>query len=580
MNDDTEKVAWMERVIDAARSKIARLEHEIGWRPLVVDGVEQMVPPAPQPQDGERFCCYIECGAVAEYELHYGYGPEDFTDACTRHVGEMLTGAPCNRVYALNFDFGARPHLMVIDDPQGPTAGGTLEAHVQNEETGEWSRAPEKDIPVAGQQVDPLAQHEWARDFEGTIEAVDPRAKLLAVHATGGPPPSMGVLHGHFVRHWCRLAVERIRGKGEWVLLGSPYLGSQPRFGTVDVDGKFIVTAREHRQCTVAAPYWSLGDNREVLVWVEKIPTAGPDDDRPVCMKPEHTRQVDGVGCPDCDTMPDPVGTANKAIAEFVETFKGKEDEFRPVVIGDQEPPAAVTYDLSTGDEQFHFHIAAFPPGMVTRDGHLMLPEGTGVFTEEAMKELISEGGVWLAHGSRDEPIDHLLGGKLDCYCEPECGADVEHRVVAWRTRGDGTEVLVKPMGEGAAEMPAPASEGAPRMAHCRDCISKEQLGADIPPWCIDCVREVELMRLRAFYSKVESGGGGCVLAGPGRGDCENSVGLPGQSVPGQHDGDDDTVDACGKPNGWCWPCWKSRQIAQLQSEIEKLRREAAGVTP
>lgn len=42
----------------------------------------------------------------------------------------------------------------------------------------------------------------------------------------------------------------------------------------------------------------------------------------------------------------------------------------------------------------------------------------------------------------------------------------------------------------------------------------------------------------------------GCRLAGPGRGDCENEVGLPGKSVPGQHDGDDDTVDVYGRPNG------------------------------
>ena len=46
---------------------------------------------------------------------------------------------------------------------------------------------------------------------------------------------------------------------------------------------------------------------------------------------------------------------------------------------------------------------------------------------------------------------------------------------------------------------------------------------------------------------------GGCELVVPGRGDCLHGIGLPGKSVPGQHDGPDDTVDAWGKPNGWCW---------------------------
>ena len=57
----------------------------------------------------------------------------------------------------------------------------------------------------------------------------------------------------------------------------------------------------------------------------------------------------------------------------------------------------------------------------------------------------------------------------------------------------------------------------------------------------------------------------GCFLSGPGRGDCEHFVGLPGKSIPGQHDGPDDTVDHYGKPNGWCWSCWKSYRIAILE---------------
>lgn len=60
----------------------------------------------------------------------------------------------------------------------------------------------------------------------------------------------------------------------------------------------------------------------------------------------------------------------------------------------------------------------------------------------------------------------------------------------------------------------------------------------------------------------------GCTLSKSGRGDCENYIGLPGESIPGQHDGDDDTVDAYGKPNGWCWSCWKSYRIKELENEL------------
>jgi len=57
----------------------------------------------------------------------------------------------------------------------------------------------------------------------------------------------------------------------------------------------------------------------------------------------------------------------------------------------------------------------------------------------------------------------------------------------------------------------------------------------------------------------------GCQLAGPGRGDCEHAIGLPGIPITGQHDGEDTTVDANGKPNGWCWYCWQAHQIKELR---------------
>lgn len=62
----------------------------------------------------------------------------------------------------------------------------------------------------------------------------------------------------------------------------------------------------------------------------------------------------------------------------------------------------------------------------------------------------------------------------------------------------------------------------------------------------------------------------GCQLAGPGRGDCEHFVGYPSPiHCPGQHDGPDDTVDVYGKPNGWCWSCWKDHRYYELLYAVE-----------
>lgn len=77
-----------------------------------------------------------------------------------------------------------------------------------------------------------------------------------------------------------------------------------------------------------------------------------------------------------------------------------------------------------------------------------------------------------------------------------------------------------------------------------------------------------QALRLKEKLKDVAEGV--CVYSGPGRGDCEHAVGLPGKSIPGQHDGDDDTVDHTGKPNGWCSPCWREYQLRQLQQTTVK----------
>jgi len=52
-------------------------------------------------------CCYIapmlglQCGHSAEWRICWGATPDDYTESCTRHVGEMLTDAPEHRIYPL-----------------------------------------------------------------------------------------------------------------------------------------------------------------------------------------------------------------------------------------------------------------------------------------------------------------------------------------------------------------------------------------------------------------------------------------------------------------------------------------------
>lgn len=79
---------------------------------------------------------------------------------------------------------------------------------------------------------------------------------------------------------------------------------------------------------------------------------------------------------------------------------------------------------------------------------------------------------------------------------------------------------------------------------------------------------------LHPYLSRMalSSDGGGCMRPGlPRLGDCENYLGLPGVSLPGQHDGPDDTVEVYGKPNGWCWSCWRLYQIGELRKEVQAL---------
>lgn len=73
--------------------------------------------------------------------------------------------------------------------------------------------------------------------------------------------------------------------------------------------------------------------------------------------------------------------------------------------------------------------------------------------------------------------------------------------------------------------------------------------------------KEAEELKERLNYH-------GCLFAGPGRGDCEHFIGLPGELIDGHHD------DTYGKPNGWCWYCWWSYRTAKAESAKDEAVRE------
>lgn len=51
------------------------------------------------PDPPRSWCCKIDCGAKAEWTIVHGEKPDDYTESCTAHVGELLTNAPEHRIY-------------------------------------------------------------------------------------------------------------------------------------------------------------------------------------------------------------------------------------------------------------------------------------------------------------------------------------------------------------------------------------------------------------------------------------------------------------------------------------------------
>jgi hypothetical protein len=44
-------------------------------------------------------CCKLDCSQSAEWVIYDGDRPEDYTECCTMHVGELLSDALEHRIY-------------------------------------------------------------------------------------------------------------------------------------------------------------------------------------------------------------------------------------------------------------------------------------------------------------------------------------------------------------------------------------------------------------------------------------------------------------------------------------------------
>lgn len=51
--------------------------------------------------ENERICCFPDCEKLAEWVIVHGQAPDDYTESCSVHVGELLTDAPEHKIYPI-----------------------------------------------------------------------------------------------------------------------------------------------------------------------------------------------------------------------------------------------------------------------------------------------------------------------------------------------------------------------------------------------------------------------------------------------------------------------------------------------
>lgn len=66
-------------------------------QPLVIQGTS--ITPLPPAR-----CCKVGCDRLADWQICWGDSPDDYTEACGEHVGDLLEPDAENRIYPLGGD--------------------------------------------------------------------------------------------------------------------------------------------------------------------------------------------------------------------------------------------------------------------------------------------------------------------------------------------------------------------------------------------------------------------------------------------------------------------------------------------
>lgn len=52
----------------------------------------------------KQHCCHIGCQERVDWRIAHDDGPDGYTEACTKHVGDLLTDAQEHKVYPIHHD--------------------------------------------------------------------------------------------------------------------------------------------------------------------------------------------------------------------------------------------------------------------------------------------------------------------------------------------------------------------------------------------------------------------------------------------------------------------------------------------
>lgn len=64
--------------------------------------------------DRVRDCCFLRCKRPAEWVVIYGRTDDEYTEACSEHVGSMLTDDSEQHVYKIA-DHPGSVHLLIME---------------------------------------------------------------------------------------------------------------------------------------------------------------------------------------------------------------------------------------------------------------------------------------------------------------------------------------------------------------------------------------------------------------------------------------------------------------------------------